>query len=127
MTAIVLPFAVQPSSTATPPTHALRPATRIACQSAEEAGLAAQLLLACAAPRHDRLDAVPTLMKREGQPYRPLVVVHWGGLDVIASADAMRRIALTIDFAGRQGAALDLLGACDTAEALANQLQRSHH
>ncbi len=36
----------------------------------------------------------------------------------------MRRIAVTIDQAGRKGAALDLLRACDEAEALAAASER---
>lgn len=137
MTCIVLPFTVEPRPPATgavvdfPPRERTASLpfrhTRVGCQTADEAHIAARLLLACAAPRLDRLDATAMLMKREGQPYRALVVVHWGGLDVIASADAMRRIAVNVDFAGRQGAALDLLQACDQAEALADQMQRSHH
>lgn len=119
MTALVVPFARDPLR---PPPAA--DVDAIGCQSADEACLAAQLLLACAPPSLDRLDAAPAVQMRQGDPVRAIVIVDNRGLHVIASADAMRRIAVTVDHAGRAGAALDLMQAADQAEALARALQR---
>lgn len=90
----------------------------------DEAVLAAQLLLACAPPRLDKLEADPAVIKREGVAWMPVVIVDDRGLQVIASADAVRRIAVAVDVAGRTGAALDLMQAADQAEALAALMQR---
>lgn len=90
----------------------------------DEAVLASQLLLACAPGRPDKLEAAPAVKMRQGEPTQPLVIVDDRGLMIIASADAMRRIAVLIDGSGRQGAALDLMQAADQAEALASHLQR---
>lgn len=119
MTAILLPFAA-PSA----PTSQLPP-RRLAAQTAEEAVLVAQVLLACAPPRADRLDCKAAVIQSEHAPWRPAVVVPSRGLEVIASTDTMRRIAVSLDDAGRNRAALDLLAACDEAEALAAHMLRS--
>ena len=124
MTALVLPF----GRTAPPPPPMAIPANlNVGCQSADEAMLACQLLLACAPPRRDALDAAPAVKKSLHQPWTPIVIVDDRGLHIIASADVVRRIAVTIDQAGRKGAALDLLRACDDAEALAGHMQRGGH
>lgn len=119
MTALVLPF--------TP--AALRPPAplNVGCQSADEAMLACQLLLACAPPRRDALEAAPAVKKALHSPWSPIVIVDDRGLHIIASADVMRRIAVTLDQAGRKGAGLDLLRAADDAEALAAHMQRGGH
>lgn len=90
----------------------------------DETILAAQLLLACAPGRPDRLDCCPAVKKREGFAWQALVIVDHGGLSIIASADVMRRMAVVIDSAGRRGAALDLMNAADQAEALSAHMQR---
>lgn len=109
------------------PIRGARPALELVptADARDEAVLAAQLLTACAPGRADRLDTVAAVKKREGSPWQPIVIVDDRGLNIIASADAMRRLAVVVDAAGRQGAALDLMQAADDAEALASHMQRS--
>ena len=121
MTATLHPFPAGRPMSASPGLHL------VGTEPADELMLAAQLLLACAPPRLDRFDAVPAVKKAAGSPWMPVVIVDDRGLSIIASADVMRRLAVTIDSAGRKGAALDLLGAADQAEALAAHLQRGGH
>lgn len=97
---------------------------RVDAAPADEAVLASRLLLACAPPSMDQLDAAPAVQMRQGDCVRPIVVVDNRGLHIIASADAMRRMAVVIQGAGREGAALDLLQAADQAEELARKLQQ---
>lgn len=122
MTALVMPFRRDPLRP--PPGD---PARTVGCQSADEALLAAQLLLACAPPSLDRLDACPAVQMRQGAAVQPIVIVDNRGLQVIASADVMRRIAVTLDASSRQGAALDLMQAADQAEELSRQIQKGAH
>lgn len=127
MTAIVLNLdAARRGASAAADQVAVRtgPAT-VSIQSAQEALLLGQLLLACAPPRLDRLEATPAVRQREGSAPAGLVIVTDRDVHIIASADTMRRLAVRIDDAGRTGAALDLLRACDQAEALAAHLHRS--
>lgn len=131
MTASIYPFAPQARAYATgplrgQPIRGASPTLELVADAtpADEAVLAAQLLLACAPGRPDKLEAAPAVKMRQGAPTQPIVIVDDLGLLVVASADAMRRIAVVIDAAGRQGAAHDLLQACDQAEALASHLQR---
>lgn len=91
---------------------------------ADELTMTASMLMACAPPRLDRLEVTPGVIKREGHPWMPVVIVADRGLDLIGSADFMRRIAVAIDAAGRQGAALDLMQGADQAETLASHMQR---
>lgn len=121
MTAIVLPFVALKGPAAPPVPDPLH----VGVQTAEEAILSTQVLLACAPPALDRLEVAPAVVDRQGLPIRAVVIVAARRLDIIASADVMRRIAVTVDHAGRKGAALDLLQACDQAEALAAHCQRS--
>ena len=80
------------------------------------------------APRRDRLDAVPAVERGIGRPWTGLVIVDLGKAGYVnATADVMRRVAVTLDHGGRKGAALDLLNACDLAEALAADLQSGVH
>lgn len=108
------------------PIRGRRPALELIPGAAEgdEAALLAQLLIACAPGRPDKLDAAPAAKMRQGAPVQPIVIVNDRDLLIAASADVMRRLAVAIDGAGRRGAALDLLNACDQAEALASQIQR---
>lgn len=110
------------------PIRGSRPALELipTAEAGDETILAAQLLLACAPGRPDRLECCPAVKKREGAPWQALVIVDHGGLSIIASADVMRRMAVIIDSASRQGAALDLLNACDQAEALSSHMQRGN-
>lgn len=75
----------------------------------------------------DRLETCPAVVKRAGQPYRPTVIVMIDDRELIFSADAARRIALTIDRAGKRGAALDLIQVADLSEALAHKLEGKLH
>lgn len=128
MTAVILSFARDGApETSIARRLRLTDPLHVGCQSAQEAVLAAQLLMACALPRLDRLEVAPATREREGSPPVPTVIVDDRGLYIIASADVMRRIAVTLDDNGRKGAALDLLRACDQAEALAAHYQRSVH
>jgi hypothetical protein len=124
MTALVVPFTRDPLPASKP---APLVALSVGVQTAEEAQLSAQLLMACAPGKPDRLEATACILKREGGACVPIVGVDDRGLVVIASADVMRRIAVTIDAAGRKGAALDLLQAADQAEHLAALFQQSLH
>ncbi len=91
---------------------------------ADELTLLAQLLMACAPPRRDAIEACPAVKKREGFPWQGVVMIEDRGLTLIASADAIRRMAVAVSSAGRAGAALDLMQAADQAEALAAHYQR---
>lgn len=108
------------------PIRGSRPALELipTAEAADETVLAAQLLMACAPGRADKLDCCPAVKKREGDPWQALVIVDHRGLSIIASADVMRRMAVVVDGAGRMGAALDLMNACDQAEALSAHMQR---
>ncbi|WP_312782042.1 hypothetical protein [Brevundimonas sp.] len=93
-----------------------------------EPDIAQRLTAALFRPRAlDRLETCPAAVKRVGQAYRPTVIVMVDDRELIFSADAARRIALTIDAAGKRGAALDLLQVADTAEALARKLEGGLH
>lgn len=124
MTAVVLPFEPpHPRSGAALAVRTAPPSIRV--QTAEEGVLLAQLLLACAPPRMDGLTATPAVRQREGAPPRGVVIVTDRDAHLIASADAMRRLAHEVARGGREGAAHDLLRACDQAEALAAHVHRS--
>ncbi len=93
-----------------------------------EPDLALRLTAALFRPRAlDRLDTCPAVVKRAGQAFRPTVIVMVDDRELIFSADAARRIALTIDGAGKRGAALDLMQVADLAEALAAKLEGKLH
>lgn len=89
-----------------------------------EPDLADRLMSALFRPRAlDRLDVAPATVLRAGSLYRPVVIVSLSDHPLIFSADAARRIAVTLDAAHRTGAALDLMQAADDAEALSHALQ----
>ncbi len=94
----------------------------------DEAQLDAVLARHTTAPRAlDRLECLPLLAKREGQPFRPLVVVLIAEQPVLMSTDVARRLAVHQDSRGRTGAALDLMAAADLSEASAANLQKAMH
>lgn len=107
------------------PFHAFHPSAPPALPL-DEASLDAVLSRHTCAPRAiDKLSASPLTMKREGQPYRPLVAVMIADVPVVMTADTARRLAVHQDAKGRQGAAHDLIAAADLAEQLAALLQKA--
>lgn len=124
MTAVVLPFEA-PAARIAPPLVVRTALPSVRVQSIEEGLLLAQLLVACAPPRMDGLTATPAVRQREGSPPRGVVIVTDRDAHLIGAADTMRRLALEVARAGREGAAHDLLRACDQAEALAAHVHRS--
>lgn len=115
-TATVLPFPP-------PPGERVMPSV-----STSEPDLALRLMQALFRRRAlDRLDVAPATVMRAGGLYRPVVIVSIDDRPLIFSADAARRIAVTLDAAGRKGAALDLMQSADDAEALSHAIKGRLH
>lgn len=115
-TATVLPFRPPSGEQVMPAVHTSEP------------DLADRLMSALFRPRAlDRLDVAPATVLRAGGLYRPVVIVSIDDRPLIFSADAARRIAVTLDAAHRTGAALDLMQGADDAEALSHSIKGRLH